>query len=445
MRRSDWLTRREFGRAAALVGMGVLGPLSLLGRDRKKKLPPDTLPSPQVEARGFVGPDSLRSHAQAVGLFVGCAAVPELLDMPLDGGSSSDPYTQRVAGQAGILVAENSMKWSALRPSPSTYNFAPADKLFAFAARYGQLVRGHNLCWHEQLPAWFAQVATQDNARSLLEQHIQSVAGRYAGRVHSWDVVNEAVHIPDGRADGLRNSPWLQLLGPGYIEMAFQFAALADPAAKLTYNDYDIELDTPEQTAKRGQVLMLVRRLHARGVPIRAVGIQSHLQASGPQPGAGLKQFIRDLAAIDLEVYLTELDVNTHALPGGPDVQDAAVAAVYKNYLGLVLPEPNVKAVLTWGISDAHTWLNQSRQSWAVRPDGARQRPLPFDDMYLPTAAFFAMRDALDFSRMPIMPNDITAQPQAPVGDPYAPFAVPGSPVPGSPGTGNTPPTPPQL
>jgi endo-1,4-beta-xylanase len=378
------------------------------------------------------GPDSLRDHAATVGLLVGCAVVPDWLDRNADPASGSpiasqDPYTRTVIEQAGILVAENAMKWSSLRPAATSYAFDDADKLFAFAAHCAQLVRGHNLCWHEQLPGWFAATATKENAKELLTQHIQTVAGRYAGRVHSWDVVNEAVHIPDGRPDCLRKSPWLELIGPEYIELAFTAAAKADPHAKLTYNDYDIELDTAEQTAKRGQVLMLVRRLHARGVPIHAIGIQSHLLATGPRPGAGIVSLIREAAKMGLEIYITEMDVNTHALEGGADAQDAAVAEVYKSYLDLVLPESNVKAVLTWGITDAHTWLNQSKQPWALRPDGARQRPLPFDDDYAPTPAFFAMRGAFDAARQPIAPTDITAPPRN-QGDPYAPFAVPGSP-----------------
>lgn len=328
------------------------------------------------------------------------------------------------------------MKWSSLRPSPTIFDFASADILFEFAARFGQLVRGHNLCWHEQLPAWFVATANKENARSLLTEHIQTVAGRYAGRVHSWDVVNEAVHVPDGRADGLRKSPWLELIGPEYIELAFQAAAKADPQAKLTYNDFDIELDTAEQTAKRGQVLLLVRRLHARGIPIHAIGVQSHLQANGPQPGPGIVSLIREAAKMELEVYITEMDVNSHALEGGPELQDGAIASVYKSYLDLVLPEPNVRAMLTWGITDAHTWLNQSKQPWALRPDGAGQRPLPFDDQYAPTPAFFAMRGAMDLARQPIVPVDIMAPSTGAKGgkdakdakDPYAPFVVPGSP-----------------
>jgi endo-1,4-beta-xylanase len=409
---------------AALAGVTSGMPSSLPGWALSKK---DK--SAKSDGQASVnGVNSLRAHASAVGLLTGCAVVPERLDLS---PGTDDLYTRTVIEQAGILVAENAMKWASMRPSPATFEFSAADRLFDFAGRNGQLVRGHNLCWHEQLPSWFQATATRANARDLLTQHIQTVAGRYAGRVQSWDVVNEAVHVPDGRADGLRKSPWLDLIGPEYIELAFTTAAKADPRAKLTYNDYDIELDTPEQAAKRAQVLLLVRRLHARGIPIHAIGIQSHLQANGPRPGAGIVNLIRSAAEMGLEVYVTEMDVNTHALPGGPELQDAAVADVYRSYLDLVLREPNVKAVLTWGITDRFTWLNQIKQPWTQRGDGARQRPLPFDDDYAPAPAYFAMRNAYDTARASVTPADIMAPSGAspkPSEKPFAPFAVPGSP-----------------
>jgi endo-1,4-beta-xylanase len=375
----------------------------------------------------FAGPDSLRAHALGHGLLYGAAVNPALLDVDgMAAGNSADPYSLLVASQANILVAENAMKWSALRPTQEIFNFAPADRLLRFAALAGQRVRGHNLCWHEQLPEWFKTTATRDNARLLLVQHIQTVAGRYRGQLQSWDVVNEAVDPKDARPDGLRNSPWLGLMGPDYIELAFQTAAIADPSAKLVYNDYDIELDTEDHTAKRGYVMMLLRRLKARNVPIHAVGVQSHLKAAGPQPGVGLQNFIREVRKMGLDVYITELDVNTRGLEGGADAQDYAVAQVYRNYLGLVLPEPNVPMALTWGITNAHTWLNESKAKWAVREDGARQRPLPFDDDLQPAPAFAALRTAIDSARplvaAPASPPDV---------DPatlYMPFRVKGSP-----------------
>ncbi len=428
------MNRREFASGIAAWMMAVGGSQRAWPYFRKKKHPSVVTPAP-VLLPSVAGPDSLRSHGMLASLLVGCAVVPEILD--LDGarkGKSSDTYTQTVLDQADILVAENAMKWSALRPTPAGYNFAASDQLFDFARAGGQLVRGHNLCWHQQLPGWFSSVATAENAASLLTEHILTVAGRYAGRVQSWDVVNEAVNPADGRPDGLRNTPWLRMLGPGYIELAFQTAAKADPHAKLTYNEYDIELDTPDQQIKRGQVLLLLRRLHARGIPVTAVGIQSHLKATGPLPGAGLVEFIREVATMGMEVYITEMDVNTATLPGDAATQDEAVARVYDQYLRLVLPEPNVKACLTWGISDAHTWLNQTRQPWAQRPDGSPQRPLPFDEHYQPVKAFYAMRDAIDAARTAATR---IPQPQMPPAQqqPFVPFAVPGSPAPSAPHT----------
>ncbi len=422
------LSRREFARhAAAFAVVSGVG-LSQAALDkRKKKQQALTQDEQSVPFKpSIAGPDSLRAHAEAVGLRFGVAIQTNLLDLlGTSREETSDRYTSAILAQADMLVAESAMKWRQMRPSPTTYNFDDADKLFAFAGASGQLLRGHNLCWHEELPDWFAATVNKDNAAELLTDHIAQVAGRYAGRVHSWDVVNEAVHLPDGRADGLRSTPWLQSMGPEYIEVAFRSAAKADPAAKLTYNETNFELDTPEHTAKRGYVLALLRRLHARKVPLHAVGIQSHLQAAGPQPGLGLVDFVRQVGKLGLEVYVTEMDVNTHGLDGDDAAQDVSVAQVYHSYLSLLLPEPNVKAVLTWGLSDANTWLNVLQRPWITRPDGRRQRPLPLDENFQPKEAFFQIRDAFDASRMAVKPADITA----PQGDPWAPFAVPGSPT----------------
>jgi endo-1,4-beta-xylanase len=304
-----------------------------------------------------------------------------------------------VAEQANILVAENSMKWGALRPTADRFDFTQGDRLLRFAGIEGQRVRGHNLCWHQSIPAWVRSTASKDNARAILTHHIQVVAGHYRGQVHSWDVVNEAIYPLDGLPDGMRKTLWWDLIGPDYLELAFRTAAAADPEAKLTYNDYGIELDSPEDVKKREMVLELLKRFKAKGVPIHAVGVQSHLDATGSQPGQGLKDFIREAAKMDLEVYVTEMDVNTHAVVGGPEAQDRAVAAVFGSYLRLVLAEPNVPLTLTWGITSAHTWLNDAHADQRRRPDGTRERPLPFDDSMMPTSAFQALGEAIDRSR----------------------------------------------
>jgi endo-1,4-beta-xylanase len=350
------------------------------------------------------GPRSLRAHCAARGMLVGCAVNPDHLDGEPD-------YARTVGEQASIVVAENAMKWAALRPSPTQFDFRKADDVVVFALSHEQKVRGHNLCWHESIPAWFASTVTKQNAADYLIRHIETVAGRYAGKLHSWDVVNEAINLKDGRPDGLRNSPWLQLIGPSYIEMAFRAARRGDRTALLTYNDYGIELDTPDQIDKRGQVMMLVRRMQARGVPIDAVGVQSHLSAGDPMPGDGLLHFVRELGAMNLQVFITEMDINDRKLPESVPERDAAVAKIYREYLTMMLAEPNVNVALTWGITDRYTWLNGLPH--ASRADGKPERPLPFDYDYQPTPAFFAERDAIDTRRPRALPG----------ADPYAPFS----------------------
>ena len=365
-------TRRDFLKMSAAVAA-----ISPIAAARAKS--PSDAPSSDVS-----GANSLRAHAEQHGLLVGCAVAPERL-------ANDSQYAALVAAQTDLLVAENAMKWRALRPAPDRFDFTAADAILAFADSHNQRLRGHNLCWHEALPDWFLSTVTKDNARQILTKHIETVAGHFAGKLHSWDVVNEAIDPASPRADGLRVSPWLELAGEDYIDLAFRTARHADPKALLTYNDYGIELDTPKQVEKREHVLALVRRLHKSSL-IDAVGVQSHLSAGDDVSGAGLGDFVRELRGMGLQVFITELDVNTQKAQGTADARDTEVAGIYREYLTHMLAERNVTAVLTWGITDRYTWLNGPKYA---RSDGQPQRPLPFDANYAPTPAFFAERTAL--------------------------------------------------
>ncbi len=336
---------------------------------------------------GYRELNSLKAHAAARGFLYGCAVDTGLLER-------NAAYASLIREQANIVVAENVMKWAPMRPTIDSFNFKDADLLVAFAEKNGMKVRGHNLCWHRQLPRWFASEATSTNARQLLTTHIQTVAGRYAGRMHSWDVVNEAVSVTDGRGDGLRESPWLKLVGEEYIELAFRTARDADPQALLTYNDYGVEGEDEASARKRSAVLTLLRRLKARHVPLDALGVQSHVTA-GRSFGAGLRNFLASARELNLQIFLTEMDVNDRNIGADVSVRDTAVAATYGDYLRLTLSDPGVRVVLTWGITNAHTWLN----SEDTRPDHLPERCLPFDHENAPTASFFAMRDAFDQRR----------------------------------------------
>jgi endo-1,4-beta-xylanase len=376
------MTRREYLKQAAGTAVVAAIPELLGGRS--------ALALGAQAAKPITGKGSLKARAAARGLLAGCAVNAAVL-------RSDEAYRDLLTEQYNIVVAENCMKWGNLRPTADTYSFDEADELMAFALTHGMKVRGHNLAWHEALPKWFEGTVTKDNAQKFLTDHIMTVAGRYKGRIHSWDVVNEAIWIKDGRSDGLRSSsPWMQMLGPEYIDIAFKTARQADPKALLTYNEYGIEYDTEEEEKKRAAVVGLLQRMKAAGTPFDALGIQSHIRAGGKDSfGKGLAELIASAREMGLQVFITEMDVKDEDIDSNDiGVIDREVANVYRDYLTIVLRDPSVKTVLTWGVSDKHTWLNSPSQR-KKNPD-RKARPLPFDKDYAPKEAFFAMRDAFD-------------------------------------------------
>jgi len=378
------ITRRECMRQAALAACG----LALMETQALQGLAePGVAESAEAEIRGQ---GSLKAHARKRGLLAGSA-------VGLGPLRNEEAYGATLAEQYNLVVGEICMKFGPLHPKPDTYFFDDADALVAFAEQHGMKVRGHNFVWHEALPAWFAGTVTKENARKIMTEHILTVGGRYKGKIQSWDVVNEAINVADGRPDGLRKSPWFEMIGPDYLELAYRTARQADPKAKLTYNEYGIEYDNESADRKRAATLALLKRLKAAGAPVDALGIQSHIQAvSSSTFGKGLRELIDAADGMGLEVYVTELDVNDDGIEDDdPAARDRIVAGVYRDYLTAVLEHKAVKSVLTWGLTDKHTWLNGTKSHRQKRPN-RQERPLPFDADYKPTPAFFAMRDAFD-------------------------------------------------
>jgi len=328
----------------------------------------------------------LRDRAAAKGLVYGAASSHIRL-------SSDKIFAAHFAQECAILVPEWELKWGTLRPSPDRFNFEPGDWLVKFARQHNMLFRGHTLVWHKNLPQWFADKVDSRNAEQMLRQHIETVVRHYAGKVHSWDVVNEAVWPQDGRSDGLRQWPWLQFLGPDYIDIAFRTAAEADPKALLVYNDYGLDYDTWKDEAKRVSVLKLLERLKSRGTPVHAFGMQAHLRADETRFNAKkLKSFLHNIAELDLKILITELDVTDKKLPKDINIRDRLVAGMYEDYLSTVLDEPAVIAVLTWGLSDKYTWLTKEKP----RKDRAPVRTLPLDARLSRKLAWNAIARAFD-------------------------------------------------
>jgi endo-1,4-beta-xylanase len=329
---------------------------------------------------------SLRTRAAKKGFIYGSATQCNTLN--------SDPQFAKIfAEQCGILVPEGELKWTVLRPSPDSFNFGPADCLITFAEQHQMKMRGHTLVWHQALPQWFGSYVTHANAKQMLLTHVAKVVGRYSGKIHSWDVVNELVEPSDKQINGLRNAPWLKLLGPECIDTAFHACAEADPHALLVWNENWLEEETPYGDAKRKFFLEHLRELRRRGVPIQAIGIQSHLMGDHTNiAGPNFQRFLREVSDLGLKIMVTELDVRDFNLPADVAVRDRIVADKYHDYLSVVLSEKAVIAVLTWGLSDKHTWISQ----YFPRKDNIPVRPLPLDSNLNPKLAWNATARAFD-------------------------------------------------
>ena len=179
-------------------------------------------------------------------------------------------------------------------------------------------------------------------------------------------------------------------MGPDYIDLAYRTAREADPTARLVVNEYGVELDVPEHEARRAALLNLLQRMQRSGTPLDAVGIQAHLPCAGGLPfsASRLRRFLAAIAGLGLTIQITELDVIDKDAPPDQTIRDRLVADTYSRFLNAALDEPAVKMVVTWGLSDRHSWAAKSRS------DQLSSRPLPFDADLKPKPAFQAMARA---------------------------------------------------
>jgi|GEM_PF-1026341 len=325
---------------------------------------------------------SLRALVADAGPEIGVAIEP--------GEVASDPvYAAALDREATSITAENVMKWGPIHPAPDTWVFGPADEVVARAEAQGQRVRGHTLVWGAlQLPAYVENASDADTLRTMMAEHIATVAGRYAGRIAQWDVVNEPLSglLDPPTADGLDDNVFRRLIGPGYVAEALHLARAADPAAKLYVNENGIEFPGPRQD----RFFALVQDLLAAGAPLDGVGFQAHLGLVpiGQYPDeATIAASLRRFADLGLSVELTELDVALVFRAGDLPSRFAFQGGYYRSVIAACAAVPECTGVTTWGLSDRHTWLRSFF--------GFTDWPLPLDDDWRRKPAYFGMRAAL--------------------------------------------------
>lgn len=308
-------------------------------------------------------------------------------------GVAVTPALLRDSGQRSLillnfnsLTAENAMKMESLHPEMNHYSWRDADEIVEFAQRHKLKLRGHTLCWHNQSPRWIfydehGKLVTKDVLLERLREHIQTVVGRYKGKIYAWDVVNEA--ISDNPSEYLRNSLWYQICGEDFIAKAFEYAHEADPKAVLFYNDYNTE-----EPAKRAKIVKLLKRLVSAGVPVQAMGLQGHWDIMQPTEDL-LSSAISEYANLGLKIQITELDISVY--PNGDTGKRGFTAELENRQAGQygnlfkTFRKFNkyITGVTFWNLSDRSSWLD----NFPVR--GRKNYPLLFDEALNPKKAYW--------------------------------------------------------
>ncbi|MFI8825497.1 endo-1,4-beta-xylanase [Streptomyces sp. NPDC053431] len=330
--------RRVGGLCTALV-VGVLGSAIALAT-----------PSSSQAAESTLG-----SAAAQSGRYFGTAIA--------SGRLGDSAYTTIAGREFNSVTPENEMKIDATEPQQGQFNFTAGDRVYNWAVQNGKQVRGHTLAWHSQQPGWMQSLGGS-TLRQAMINHINGVMAHYKGKIVQWDVVNEA--FADG-SSGARRDSNLQRTGNDWIEVAFRTARAADPAAKLCYNDYNIENWT---WAKTQAVYAMVRDFKQRGVPIDCVGFQSHFNSDSPYNG-NFRTTLQSFAALGVDVAVTELDIQ------------GASATTYANVANDCLAVPRCLGITVWGVRDTDSWR-------------ADQTPLLFNGDGSKKAAYTAVLNALN-------------------------------------------------
>jgi endo-1,4-beta-xylanase len=299
---------------------------------------------------------SLRDLAAKVGLRVGTALIPQDIDTP--------SWAAIASSQFNVYTPGNEMKWQVIEPEQGVFDWTGADNLVNFAKANDALVRGHCLCWHNQLPNWLTtNVANGDYTRTqlldLLQQHIFTEVGRYRGKIWQWDVCNE--FLTDSSPSGVDpNNWWIVNAGTEVLPLAFKWAHEADPNALLFYNDYNIGGEDGTN-AKFDAAYALAQSLR-RNSHIDGIGIQGHLDTQYGWSPERLRQDIEKFASLGLKVAITEADVRTFvkdATSQAPtdNLASFAQAYEYSEMLKAALAVPELISFTVWGFTDSDSWV----------------------------------------------------------------------------------------
>lgn len=296
--------------------------------------------------------------------------------------------------EAAIVTPQNALKMTGIRYAPDVVDYGRADKLVEFALSHRMKVRGHTLVWNSHLPAWVGKLGAAELGK-LVDTHIEETMAHFRGRVAYWDVVNEPIGSDADDKRWLRPGPITEKLGPGYLVRAFRRAREADPSALLFLNELHTERSDEFGQLYRRRLLRMIDELQAANAPLDGIGLQGHVLPDKPFDPGSYTDFLEEIGRRGLEIHITELDVSDTSFPDDITTRDRMVADVYRNYLTAALRSLQVKAVVTWQMTDAASFdynVSIHEQPKALR----RPRPLLFDLARQPKPSWHAVAAAFE-------------------------------------------------
>ena len=320
---------------------------------------------------------TIRQLAQERGRFIGTILNSEWFN------DAIEPEFEEIhKTQFNVVVAENEMKFDATEPVENEFSFEKGDKMVKYAQENKMRVRGHALAWHSQVAGWVSSnyAGQKDKLLAVLKNHIEKVVSHYKGQVAEWDVVNEAINDNYDADWRSTNSVWYEGIGAEFLDSAFVWAHAADPDAELCYNDYSLEWGLREKS-KASFVVEQVKRWKANGIPVTCVGTQTHIEDSHVTTPQNVRDLAKALAELNVTLNITELDIGFpkgSADRLGPD-DYARQGHLYRQFMDVFLEEPNMGEFVIWGLTDAHSWLDELQ---------GKTQGLLYDKQYKPKPAF---------------------------------------------------------
>ncbi|WP_437301737.1 endo-1,4-beta-xylanase [Sorangium sp. So ce388] len=304
------------------------------------------------------------------------------------GGLNNNDYKRVAAAEHNYVTAENEMKWDSVEPNAGQFSWGAADNIVNWAVSNRMQVKGHTLVWHNQLPGWASSLSGATQVEQAMRRHIEGVMGHFKDRIHTWDVVNEAVITDSDTGVGnprMRPSVFFNALGDRFLDLAFEIAREQDPTAKLYYNDYSIDA----LNDKADYVYEMVKGMVDRGVPIDGVGFQMHIGPPNNEAGgADVEANLRRFSELGLEVLISEMDINRCSNQVTAEEQ----LAYYHDIVAACFQLPKCVGITFWGINDGRSWLN----SWSgALCNGQSSQSLLFNDQYQKKETYNKVMDAL--------------------------------------------------